>query len=112
MNRIYQFKVHNIEVFKYIFTVLHSHHHLLLKHFLFFSHCFLSFIFFGKNIFFKYFLYLFLERKEGREKERGRNINVWLLLACPPLGTWPATQARALTENQTSDPLVHRLTIH
>ena len=25
-------------------------------------------------------MYLFLERREGKEKERERNINVWLLL--------------------------------
>ena len=31
--------------------------------------------FFG---FFKYFIYLFLKRGEGREKERERNISVWL----------------------------------
>ena len=43
------------------------------------------------------------------EKERERNINVWLLLAHPPLGTQPATQACALTGNRTDDPLVHRL---
>ena len=41
---------------------------------------------------------------EGRE----RNINVWLPLECPLLGTWPTTQACALTGNITSDPLVHR----
>ena len=29
-------------------------------------------------------------------KERERNINVRLLLVCPLLGTWPATQACAL----------------
>ena len=50
---------------------------------------------------------LFLERGEGREKERERNINVWLPLAHPLLGTWPATQAYTLTGNRTSDPLVH-----
>ena len=33
--------------------------------------------------FFKDFIYLFLERGEGREKERERNINVWLPLTCP-----------------------------
>ena len=33
--------------------------------------------------FFKDFIYLFLERGEGREKERERNINVWLPLALP-----------------------------
>ena len=31
------------------------------------------------------------------EKERDRNINVWLRLMHPLLGTWPATQACALT---------------
>ena len=41
-------------------------------------------------------IYLLLERGEGREKERERNINVWLPLARPLLGTWPATQACAL----------------
>ena len=57
----------------------------------------------------KDFIYLFLERGEGREKERERNSSVWLPLVCPPLGTWPATQACDLTGNRTGDPLVHRL---
>ena len=40
--------------------------------------------------------YLFLERREGREKEREtsmceRDVD-WLPLMCPQLGTWPATQ--------------------
>ena len=35
------------------------------------------------------FIYLFLEK--GREEERERNINVWLLIEHPLLGTWPAT---------------------
>ena len=48
------------------------------------------------------------ERGEGREKERERNISVWLPLMCPPLGTWPTTQACALTGNGTGDPLVRR----
>ena len=52
--------------------------------------------------FFSDFIYLFLERGEGREKERERNINQ-LPPTHPPLGTWPATQARALTGNGTSD---------
>ena len=34
------------------------------------------------------------------------NINVWLLLACPPLRSWPITQACALTGNGTGNPLV------
>ena len=33
---------------------------------------------------------------------------MWLSLTRPLLGTWPETQARALTGNQTGDPLVHR----
>ena len=46
------------------------------------------------------FIYLVLERgREGKEKERERNINVWLPLACPLLGIWPATQACTLTGN-------------
>ena len=60
----------------------------------------------------KYFTYLFLERGEGKEKERERNVNVWLPLTWPPLGTWPATQACALTGNRTSGPLVHRLVLN
>ena len=37
-----------------------------------------------------------------------RNINVWLPLAYSQLGTWPATQACALTGNQTSNLSVCR----
>ena len=53
---------------------------------------------------FKDFIYLlfFLERGQGREKERERNIT------CPQLGTWPTTQACALTGNQTGDHPVCR----
>ena len=36
--------------------------------------------------FFKDFIYLFLERGERMEKERERNINVWLPLVQPPTG--------------------------
>ena len=57
-------------------------------------------------VFKKDFIYLFLEKE--REGERERNINVLLPLMCPLLGTWLTTQACALTENQTSDLLVHR----
>ena len=58
------------------------------------------------------FIYLFLGRGEGREKDRQRNINVWLCLVHPLLGTWPTTQACALTENWTSDPLVCGLALN
>ena len=59
-------------------------------------------------LFKKDFIYLCLERGEGKEKERERNINVWLPLMRPPLGTWPTTQPCALTGNQNSDPFVHK----
>ena len=36
------------------------------------------------NDFLKDFIYLFSERGEGRQKERERNINVWLPLVCAP----------------------------
>ena len=45
-------------------------------------------------------------------KERQRNINVWLPLTRPLLGTWPATQACAPTGNGTSDPLVGKLALN
>ena len=56
------------------------------------------------------FTYLFLEREEGREKERERNINVWLPLmhvpptgdlACNP-GMWQPFSSQAST--QSTDP--------
>ena len=66
------------------------------------------FILFFKGFFFKDFIYLFLDRGEGREKEWERNINVWLPLAHPLQRTWLATQACAQTRNWTMDPLVCR----
>ena len=56
----------------------------------------------------KYFIYLFLERGEGKEKEMERNINVWLPLISPLLGTRPTAHAYALTGNRTDEPLVRR----
>ena len=45
----------------------------------------MSFIFLF--LFFKDFIYLFLENGEGREKVRERNINSWLVASCmPPTG--------------------------
>ena len=58
--------------------------------------------------FLKDFIYLFLDRGEGREKERERNINVWLPLTRPLLGTWPTTHTCVLTGNRASNPLVCR----
>ena len=42
-----------------------------------------------KCLFKKDFVYLFLGRREGREKERESNINMWLPLTCPLLGPGP-----------------------
>ena len=58
--------------------------------------------------FLKGFIYLFFKTGTGK-KERERNIDVWLPLACPSLETWPTTQACALTGNRTGNPLVLRL---
>ena len=54
------------------------------------------------------FTYLFLETKEGRKREGEKHQCVVASRVPPPLGTWPATQACALTGNQTGDTLVHR----
>ena len=53
---------------------------------------------------FKDFIYLFSERGVAKEKEKERNINVWLPFTCPLLWTWPATQACALTGNRAATP--------
>ena len=57
-------------------------------------------------LFFKDFIYLFLERGERRETERERHQCVVTSHMHTLLGTWPATQAWALTGNRTGDPLV------
>ena len=49
-----------------------------------------------------------------REGERGRETSKCerhidqVPFTCPQPGTWPTTQASALTGNHTGDPLVHR----
>ena len=60
----------------------------------------------------RFYLFTFRQSGEGREKEREKDINVWLPLMCPQLGTWPATQACALTGSLTGDPLVRRPAIN
>ena len=50
--------------------------------------------------------YLFTFRGEGGEK--GRKTSLWLLLMHPLLGTWPTTQACALTGLRTGKHLFHR----
>ena len=71
---------------------LHVPHHCI-------SFCFLRFI------------YLFLERRGGREREKGETLNCqrntdWLPLTWLQLGTWPTTQACALTRNRTGHLLL------
>ena len=68
--------------FCFLFFLLQSYFSLAIS---------ILFFIFKKDL----FIY-FLEREEGREKERERNINVWLPLMRPTLGTLPATQACAL----------------
>ena len=77
--------------------------HFELKYFSIFE----VFSFFKKD-----FLNLFLER--GREGEREVDKHQSEVASCtsPILGTWPATQAYALTGNQTSDPSVCRLALN
>ena len=56
--------------------------------------------------FLRFYLFIFRQRRGVGEREE--NFTVWLPLMCPLLGTWPITQACALTRNRTSDPLVRR----
>ena len=53
--------------------------------------------------------------EKGREREKDTSMCERYLdelpLTRPLLGTWPATQARALTGNLTSDLSVHRLVL-
>ena len=63
----------------------------------------LTLSFFYSKFLKKIFIYLFLDKAEGREKVRERNSNVWLPLTCPQPGTWPKTQICALTGNRTGD---------
>ena len=53
----------------------------------------------------RYYLFIFREGKGGRKRGRETSMCGWLPLACPALGTWPTTQACALTGNRTSDLL-------
>ena len=59
-------------------------------------------------LFFKNPIYLFLEREREVEREGEKHQCVVTSLS-PLLETWPSTQAYALTENRTGDPLVRSL---
>ena len=65
------------------FIFIQGHFSIDLKNFYVFKH------------FLKECIYLFLERGEGREKERERNTHVCFPLTHPLLGTWPTAQSRA-----------------
>ena len=59
-----------------------------------------NFIFTAKHFVFfkKHFIYFFLKKGEGKEKE-GEKHQCVVASHAPPTGTWPATQAYALTGN-------------
>ena len=59
-------------------------------------------------LFFKDFIYLFLERGREREREGEKHQCVVASGVHPLQGTWPTTQACALTGNRAGDTLVHR----
>ena len=61
-------------------------------------------------LFFSLRFYLFIFRERGREEEKHQCV---VASHVPPTGdlTWPATQACAMTENRTYDPLVCRLAL-
>ena len=60
-------------------------------------------------LFLSFFIfYLFIFRERGREGEReGEKHQCVVASHAPLLGTWPATQACALTGNWTGDHLIH-----
>ena len=55
-----------------------------------------------------FFNILFIFKQRGGEGDREGTSSVGLPLTRPALGTWPATQACALTGNQTADSSVRR----
>ena len=61
----------------------------------------------------KKFLLIYLQGREGEKRETNisaRDVN-WLPLSHPQMGTWPTTQACALTGNRTSNFSVFRLAL-
>ena len=69
-----------------------------------------TFLSFLKKFYFIYLSCVFSERGEERGKERERETSVGHPSYTPWLGTWPATQACALTRNQTGDLLFCKVT--
>ena len=71
----------------------------------------------GLFIYFKYFIYLFLETGEGREKERERTLmferhTSSVASHMPPAGDLARNQACTLTGNRTGDLSVGRLALN
>ena len=58
--------------------------------------------------FFKDFIYLFLKQKGRKEEREGEKHQCVVSSGAPPTGTWPATQACALTGNGSDDLSVCR----
>ena len=54
------------------------------------------------------FIYLFLDRVGRKGEKEGEKHQCVVASHAPLLGTWPETQACALTGNQTGDPLVYK----
>ena len=63
-----------------------------------------------KESFLKKYIFLFFERERKGEREGEKHQCVVVSRASPTQGggSWPTTQACALTGNQTGDPLVRR----
>ena len=58
-------------------------------------------------MFLKYFIYFYRQREREGQRE-GEKHQCVVASHAPPTGSWPTTQAYALTGNQTGDPLIHR----
>ena len=72
-----------ISIFSFSFSMcaqVNKIHKMLTFFFIYFNFFNFNFFYF---LFLNDFIYLFLERVEGREKERERNINVWWHLTLP-----------------------------
>ena len=61
-------------------------------------------------IYLSIYLFIFRQRRRGGERE-GEKRQCVLASHLPILGTWPTTQACALTGNGMGNPLVHRLVL-
>ena len=60
---------------------------------------------------FSFVFFFFLREGKGRKKRGGETSMYGCLSRAPLLGTWPTTQARALTRNRTDDSSFHRLAL-